>query len=437
MNTQRALTFGALCLAAALISQPSAAQPPPAAPSTSAAASLADIGGSYVLTNATVHVGDGVELQDAFVHVEDGVIKSVGTKAPNTNAKQFDLGGSIVTPGIIAADTSLGLIEIDLEASTRDNSREDDKPIRAGYDPAPAIHADSSLIQVQAVEGITTAAVAPGGPTLSGQVAWIDLLQGDYKTIVARRGVAIDGNLGQAHAGSRAATLALLEEALTDAKTYKRSKAAFNRGQSRTLAAHPLDLEALIPVVDGKIPLTITAHRAGDITALVDLATRLKLKLVIVGGTEAWKVADILAEAKVPVVIQPSNNLPSGFDKLGATLENAARLHKAGVPLVIARPGDGHNVRNVTQEAGIAVAYGLPADAALTAITLGVARAYGMDDQYGSIEAGKVANLVIWEDDPLELSSFPRQVVIRGNAIDMKSRQTLLRERYQDLSEFQ
>jgi len=285
------------------------------------------------------------------------------------------------------------------------------------------------------MEGVTSAAVSPNGGLISGQVAWVDLVHG-AKDAVARPRVAIDAALGQSYGGSRAATLAKLREVLTDARFYRQRRAAHDRRQSRDLAAHPLDLAALQPVLARRIPLTVSANRASDILALLEVARELRIRLAILGGAQAWRVAEELAKADVIVIIQPSRNLPSSFDSIGARLDNAALLHRAGVRVGIAMLGEAHNLRNVTQEAGIAVAYGLDREAALQAITLNIAEAYGMAEHYGSIEAGKVANIAVWETDPFELSNWPTQVYIRGKAVPMVSRQTLLRDRYMNLSSF-
>lgn len=386
-----------------------------------------------VISADELHVGDGTVVKDATVVVKGGEIAQVGGAELRTGAA---VHAPVVTPGLIAADTRLGLIEIDLEKSTRDDARATEHPVRAAYDASRAFHADSSLIQVQAIAGITSAAVAPAGGLLSGQVAWVDLVHGDHRGALVRAGVAVGGSLGRSYGGSRAAALAMLREVLTDAQVYRARKDAYERAQSRPLAAHPLDLQALQPALAAQVPLTVSADRASDILAALDLARDYKLRLVIIGGAEAWKVAPELAAAGVPVVLQPSRNLPVSFDALGARLDSAALLAAAGVPVVIAWLDDAHNLRNITQEAGIAVAHGLPHDAALRAITLEPARAYGQDASHGSVAAGKVANLVLWSGDPLELSSRPVQVFIRGQAVPMASRQTLLRDRYRDLKKF-
>ena len=384
------------------------------------------------ITGGTVFTGDGALLEKATVEVRGDKIVAVHTapvSAPE-GARTIDATGKFITPGLIGVDTALGLMEIELEASTRDTARNDESDIRAGFNPARAINADSSLIRIQATEGVTTAAVAPSGGLISGQVAWIDLLQGDHAGIVRESSVAIDGSLGQQVAGNRAEALTALERAFTDAELLRKKSAAYERNQLRELSADPTDLEALYPVLDGEVPLTLRVQRASDILAALTVAERFKLRLTILGGAEAWKVREALAKAGVTVVVQPTSNLPQSFESLGARLENAALLHEAGVRVGIAVFGDSHNVRNARQEAGIAAAYGLPRDAALRAITHNLAVAYGKGDSDGALVAGRLANLVVWSGDPLELSSWPEAVLIRGREIPAVSRQTLLRDRY-------
>lgn len=416
-----------LAVAAPAVAAPPAGRPEPGAikPQPEAAPHLLLVGGK-------IHIGDGNVIADGWLEIEDGRIKATGKGAPPSvaGATTVDVKGKWLTPGLVAAESQLGLVEIELESSTRDDQRKAEHHVRAGYDPADAINTESSLLQIQAVEGVTSAVVAPGGGLFSGQGAWLDLRHGAHSDAVARRGVSVSARLGHAFAGSRAATLAEMKRVLIDAREYQRRKGAHERRQMRDLAAHPADLEALQPVLAGKVPLMVRAHRASDILALLALGKEFKLRVVVVGGAEAWKVRDHLAEAKVPVVLTPSKNLPGSFDQLGARLENAALLAGAGVEVVIADIGGAHNLRNLTQEAGIAVAYGLPYGAALAAVTLNAARVYGMDKDYGSLEAGKVANVVVWPGDPFELSNWPDQVYVQGRPIPMRSRQTLLRDRY-------
>jgi imidazolonepropionase-like amidohydrolase len=189
---------------------------------------------------------------------------------------------------------------------------------------------------------------------------------------------------------------------------------------------------ALQALLDGTTPLLVRAHRARDISTALDLAAEYELDLIVLGGAEAWMVADDLAAADAGVILDSLANLPSTFDQLNARLDAASLLSEAGVRFAIG--GDGasqnHNARNITQAAGIAVANGLAWDQALRALTLSTAEMFGVADRIGSLEAGKRANLVIWNDDPLELTSYPEQVYIGGEAVPMESRQTLLRDRY-------
>jgi imidazolonepropionase-like amidohydrolase len=394
--------------------------------------------GTTVLVGAQLMVGDGTTIENATIELKGSRIArvSAGGGAIPEGPTRIDLAGKIVTPGLVAADTMLGLVEIDLETSTRDDARNATDPVRAGYDAASALHADSALFAVQAIDGVTSAAVTPQGGLFSGKIAWIDLVAGDHGGLVSSANVGMRAALGQVVDGSRAATLQRMREVLDDVAFYRARRGAYDRRQSRDLAAHRLDLEALVPVLDRRIPLVLSAHRVSDLLALVELADQLRIDVVAVGGSQAWRVADELARARIAVIVQPSQNLPGSYDALGARLDSAALLAAAGVDVGIAVLGEAHNVRNVTQEAGLAISYGLPRDVALRAITLTLARAYGMDAHYGSIAAGKVANLVVWDGDPFELSQRPSAVWIRGRPIELRSRQTELRDRYLELGPF-
>lgn len=419
-----------------LLGLPLATPTSAAPPSPTEAPVAAEI---VVITNAKIAIGDGRVIESGSIRIEKGRFVEVrdGVISAPAGATTIDAKGKLVTPGLIAAETQIGLVEIGLEDSTRDDSRADPHAIKAGYDPASAINADSSVIAVQAVEGVTTAAVTPVGGLLSGQVAWIDLLPGAHGELVAKPSVAVAGSLGRAVEGSRAASLTELRKAFEDARWYRTNQKQFDRGQARELVAHPLDLRALWPVLDKQVPLIVRAHRASDLLAAIELATEEDIRVTIVGAAEGWKVADELAKASISVIVQPTQNLPGTFDTLGARLDNAALLAKAGVGVGIAH-FDTHNARNMTQEAGIAVANGLDPKLAIPAMTLELAKAYGMDKEYGSIAVGKVANLVVWDgDDPLELSTWAEQVIVRGKPLPMTSRQTELRDRYRDLEEFE
>lgn len=388
---------------------------------------------THWLVGGELHVGNGRVISDAVIGIRgERIVEVGGAGALPEGARAIDLSGRWITPGLVAAATTLGLVEIAAEPTTRDLAREGTGPIRASYDPARLLRTSSSLLPVQAIEGVTTAAVNPIGGLLSGQVAWIDLTVDRPEEALFQRRIAQNGSLGRAVGETPAAGLALLRRLLHDARFLEGNRARFERRALRDLAAHPIELEALVPVVDRTVPLTVAADGAGAIRALLELSEELGIRLVIKGGAEAWRVADLLAEAGVPVILTPSRNVPWSFDALGARLDNAARLSRAGVRIAITTLDGAHNVRNLTQEAGIAVANGLDWEAALSAVTLDAARIYGMERFHGSVEVGKFANLVAWDGDPFELEHFARRVWVRGREIPLVSRQTLLRERYRD-----
>jgi imidazolonepropionase-like amidohydrolase len=203
-----------------------------------------------------------------------------------------------------------------------------------------------------------------------------------------------------------------LREILDDARDYAVNKVAYNARSRRDYARGRLDLEALQPVLKGQVPLAIQANRASDLLSAIRLADEFKVRLVLIGAAEGWMVARQLADAKVPVVVKPLTDIPS-FDSLGATLENAARLSRAGVTVALAS-FDTQNSRLLRQEAGNAIANGMDRDAALQAVTLTPARLWGVADRVGSLEVGKDADLVIWSGDPFELTAGAERVFIKG-----------------------
>jgi imidazolonepropionase-like amidohydrolase len=218
---------------------------------------------------------------------------------------------------------------------------------------------------------------------------------------------------------------------LQDARDYAANRAAFNAGQRRDYVRSRLDLEALQPVLKGEEPLLVQANRASDLLAAVRLGREFSVKIALLGAAEAWMVADDLAAAKVPVIVKPLTDIPS-FDSLGATLENAARLARAGGTLELAT-FDTANSRNLRQEAGNAIAYGLGRDVALEAVTLTPARVWGVADRVGSLDAGKDADVVVWSGDPFELSTWAEHVFIKGREMPKDTRQTELLKRYRTL----
>jgi imidazolonepropionase-like amidohydrolase len=249
----------------------------------------------------------------------------------------------------------------------------------------------------------------------------------DGKAPVAMYG-DVSAGAAEAAGGARGGTWLKLREAFADARAWGKNRAAYEQNRSRALALPPLHLEALQPVLAGKLPLVLVAHRASDLLTALAFAKEEGVKLVLLGATEAWEVAKPLADAKVPVVLVPSEQVPGSFEQLHARDDAAALLAKAGVPLVLGCSN--FQKRRLRQEAGIAVAYGLPRDAALAAITLGPAKALGLDKTLGTVEPGKRADVVLWSGDPLELSTVAEAVFIAGERQPTATRQRALVERY-------
>lgn len=407
-------------------------------------AASAAVAETTAIVGATAHtMGEQGTIENATIVIEDGRIASVsaGTSPPE-GATIIDARGKIVTPGLFSPVGHLGLVEVGLSAGPRDAEQLGDE-FTAGFDVADAYNRRSTLIAINRVEGITRAVITPGpgwpdelgntGHVLSGLAAIVNL--GDNGDAIERRAAAMVVSLGEAGSGlaggSRAGALLILRRALDEAIDYSEHKNDFERGARRTYGHSVMDLEALQGVLNGVTPLFVDVNRASDIEVLIRLVDEYDIRAIISGGAEAWMVAEQLAAAQIPVVLAPQDILPGNFDKINARRESAMILAAAGVTISFA---DGeshtHNARNITQSAGNAVANGLSWDEALRAITLAPAEIFGVADSVGSIEAGKEADIVIWPGDPLELTSYPEQVLIKGQSISMTSRQTLLRDRY-------
>jgi len=390
---------------------------------------------TIAITGGTVYPVSGPKIGNATVLIRDGKIAAVGTNVTvPTDATRIDAAGKWVTPGLIDGGGQMGLVEIGAVAGTRDGNLATDS-VAASFNVAEGLNPASVLIPVTRSEGITTALTAPGGHLISGQAVLIDLDGATIEQMLVKSPVGLVVNLSEAAkdeaGGSRAGVSARLRRLFRDALEYERRKVDFNRAQMQPLAAAAPDLEALLPVLHGRLPLIADAERRSDIETALRLAKEFQLKLILAGAAEGWEIAGEIAAVGVPVLVQPLDNIPS-YDSLGVRYENAALLAKAGVKVVLLET-DTHNSRNLRQQAGNAVAYGMSWDQALRAVTLSPSEVFGVADRYGSLEPGKVANVVVWSGDPFEFTTGVDHVIIRGREVPLRSRQTELFQRYKTL----
>ena len=390
---------------------------------------------TIALTGGTVYPVSGPKLANASVLIRDGRIVAVGTNVTiPSGATRIDAAGKWITPGLIDGTGQLGLVEISAVPGTREASVQGDT-IAAAFNVAEGINPASTLIPVTRIEGITTALVVPTGNLVSGQAALIDLDGATIEQMLVKSPVGTVADLSERAkdnaGGSRAAVAGRLRAVFRDALEYERRKVDFGRAQMRPLSASAADLEALLPVLHARVPLIAYANRRSDIETALRLAKEFKLKLILSGAAEGWEIAPAIAAAGVPVLVEPLSNIPS-YDALGIRYENAAVLAKGGVKVALLEP-DSHKSRNLRQQAGNAVSYGMTWDQALRAVTLSPAEIFGVADRYGSLEPGKVANVVVWSGDPFEFTSVVEHVLIRGKEIPLTSRQTELFGRYKKL----
>jgi hypothetical protein len=373
----------------------------------------------------------GTEI-DLFMR--GNVISSPGI-VPDTDCEQINLPeGAVLAPAFIHANTNIGLTEVSMERSTNDGGTGLGGNVHAGFSPADAYNPLSSLIPITRIEGIGTVIVAPSGGRIAGQSAAFDLQGKTQAEALVKTSVAMIASAGGGSDHSRADGLYQLRELLDDARLYRRQTRAFNSGKLRALSADRLDLEALQPVLLGQLPLMIHADRASEIEALLRFAQTEDIRMILSGGAEAWMHAEALAEANVPVLIDPLVYGIRNFNSIHARPDNAAILEKAGVKVVIVNLGfESHNARKLRQVAGNAVREGMTHQGAMDAITVNVADVFGLQS-HGRLGPGAHANVVAWSGDPLEISSFPLHIWIQGESIPLVSRQSLLLEKYRDLS---
>jgi len=378
---------------------------------------------SIAITNAKVHtVTEQGVLENATVVIEDGVISAINPETLNAD-QTIDAQGKILTPGLINSLNGLGLVEVGAVSRTRDAH---DKKADMGFDASLAFNPKSTLIPYTRKGGITTNVVAPGGGDgMFAGLAFTVNLSGDFDSVDStKQGLLVD--LGAKSKGSRATDLQALTEKLEDAKKVM-DEAAKKKGDKEPKELKR-DEKIIHAVLSGEKSLIVNVDRATDILAVLKLKERFGLNVVLTEAADAVIVAKQIADAKVPVVLSATRNLPGSFDSLHAALDNAATLDKAGVKVILSIMGEAHNTYQLRLNAGLAVANGLPYEQALAAVTANAAEVF--DINAGQIAIGKEADLVLWSADPFELSTKVEKMWIDGKEHSTQSRQDALRDRY-------
>jgi imidazolonepropionase-like amidohydrolase len=397
---------------------------------------------SIAITGGKVYPVSGPPIENGTVIITNGRIAAVGANVPiPAGAQRIDATGKIVTPGFVNSSTQLGVQEVSAVPDTRDVSARGKDNVAAAFTVWEGLNPNSVMLAPARKEGVTSFVVIPTGGLVAGQAALLDVVPGTTTDMIIRAPVAMVAEVGDPQAAgvtSRGELIVKLRELLDDTRFFRANRSAFDRAQTRPFAASRLDLQAMIPVIEGTLPLIIVVDRASDIDAAMRLARDFNVKLMIGGGAEAWMMADKLAAAKIPVLTGAMNNIPGGFAALGQRQENAGLLRKAGVQVaLIGNAGGGDeeafNVRNLKQEAGNAVAYGMTWDDALRAVTLAPAEIFGVADRVGSLQAGREGNVVVWSGDPFEFTTRVEHVFVRGREYHDKTRQDMLIERYKTL----
>ncbi len=382
--------------------------------------------GERIITNTA----QGAPGSDVVIIV-DGIVEQIG-KSPDASTASIPGDNLWITPGIFAPFSTLGLVEVSGESATN-NINSANKAATVSIHAADSFNPKSTVVAISRLGGVTHAAVVPGARTdLFGGLGMIVSTSGEFSSVINEAAFIYLNYYGSsAQTGStKGAAMAFLRSALSDAANYNARFEETNDGDALRRA----DANALRPVLSGRIPLLIGADQAIDILNLLKLKSDYpRLDMIIIGAAEGWMVADKLASTNVAVVVDPLENLPSSFDQIATRLDNVKRLMDAGVTTAImsqsSTGGTAHNLRLITQHAGNAVAAGLTWEQAFKAVTLTPATMFGQAE-LGQIRIGGIANLVVWDGDPLEATSAPVAVFIDGKLQPMQSRQTKLRDRY-------
>jgi imidazolonepropionase-like amidohydrolase len=408
--------------------------------------------GTYVIRNATVVPVVGPKLTNASVVIQNGKIAAVGAdvSAP-AGATVIDATGMFVYPGLIDSGTRLGLTEVGGVPGSDDTREIGD------FNPQDltltAVNPSSEHIAITRANGVTTAISSPMGGLVSGVASLINLAGWTAKDMAALARAGLVVNWPSASAGGRGfggggrfgvapMTSAERREAydrqvrqiygyFDDARAYNAVKTRVTAGGATPPASFHANqkFEAMSAAVRGEMPVIVEANTAEQITDVLKFADSAKVRVVIRGGLDGWRVADALAAKKVPVILAPLTSVPDETDPYDAVYANAGVLAKAGV-MIAFESGSASSARDLPYEAGLAEGFGLDPEEALRAVTINPAKIWGVDKEYGSIEAGKVANLIITTGDPIDIRSLIKEVFVRGERMPFNDRHTKFYEQY-------
>ncbi len=388
---------------------------------------------SILIKNATILDGKDNKSFVGNVLIEGDRISRV-SESNLRGDKVIDASGKILTPGIIATDTELGIVEIGALSVTRDDSSD---LYKIGFSIFDAFNPNSVLIPWNRSNGITSALTLPQNTNSPiGGLGSFFVLDSNLE-ISGSSDIVMIGSVGGRRDGSRAETYAIIEDLLEFASSLNQNDIKSDKDISEIIGdssiaesmdLHPRDVKALYKLINNNLPLIMKANRASDLLKLIELKKKYNLNLIIMGAQEAGLVAEKIAKNNIPLIINPINNIPGSFDELASNINLAGKLEKQGITLMFNAPRD-HNYHLIRQGAGVAVAHGMSYAGAMKALTSSPVEVFGLGNR-GQIASGKIADLIIWDADPLEPSSMPEKVFLSGEDIDLTTRMSRLTERY-------
>lgn len=408
--------------------------------------------GVFAIRNARIVTVSGPDIENGTIVIRDGKIEAVGASVNVPAGAQIIEGrGLSVYPGMIDAGTNMGLVEVPQGANgTVDLSEVGE--FNPNAKAITAVNPHSAHIAVTRVEGVTNTVTAPTGGLISGQATLINLLGTAPKEMAVVPNAALVINYPRIGGGggggfgapqqpanlsetleANARRLEQIRKMLRDGEAYARAQDAYAKDKSLPRPDQNVVLDALVPYVRGQQPVIFRAEREAEIRGAIRFAEEMKLKPIILGGNDAWKVASLLKEKNVPVILTGVFSLPVREDDAYDTLfESPAKLQEAGVLFAISTGDSGPEVRNLAQYAGMAAAYGLSKADAVKSVTLNPARIMNVGDRLGSIEVGKMANLVVTDGDLLEIRTRIRYLLIDGRSVVLSSRHTELNDAFKN-----